>query len=175
MSGWTAMPFGVFVMSSFVARSLRFFMVATLLYYYGASIRGFIETRLSLVFTLFVIILGAGFFIIRFMWGSNYKTISFQSHTTSANSCIWISIITCNCLRIWGFRLCALSNVFMAKISAWICCFGWYCYFNYAQTRINRTRRFYLLYHSRNWIISFWRWTKTVSYTHLTLPTILRV
>ena len=58
MSGWTAMPFGVFVISSFVARSLRFFMVATLLYYYGASIRGFIETRLSLVFTLFVIILG---------------------------------------------------------------------------------------------------------------------
>ena len=67
MSGWTAMPFGVFVISSFVARSLRFFMVAILLYYYGASIRGFIETRLSLVFTLFVIILGAGFLIIRFM------------------------------------------------------------------------------------------------------------
>ena len=67
MSGWTAMPFGVFVISSFVARSLRFFMVATLLYYYGATIRGFIETRLSLVFTLFVIILGAGFLIIRFM------------------------------------------------------------------------------------------------------------
>ena len=67
MSVWTAMPFGVFVISSFVARSLRFFMVATLLYYYGASIRGFIETRLSVVFTLFVIILGAGFFIIRFM------------------------------------------------------------------------------------------------------------
>jgi membrane protein YqaA with SNARE-associated domain len=65
MSGWTSMPFGVFVFSSLVARSLRFFAVATLLYYFGAPIRNFIEKRLSLVFTVFIFVLIAGFFMIR--------------------------------------------------------------------------------------------------------------
>ena len=65
MSGWTSMPFGVFVFSSLVARSLRFFAVATLLYYFGAPIRNFIEKRLGLVFTVFIFVLIAGFFMIR--------------------------------------------------------------------------------------------------------------
>lgn len=65
MSGWTSMPFGVFLFSSLVARSLRFFAVATLLYYFGAPIRNFIEKRLGLVFTVFIFVLIAGFFIIR--------------------------------------------------------------------------------------------------------------
>ena len=65
MSGWTSMPFGVFVISSLVARSLRFFAVATLLYYFGAPIRNFIEKRLGLVFTVFIFVLIAGFFMIR--------------------------------------------------------------------------------------------------------------
>jgi membrane protein YqaA with SNARE-associated domain len=65
MSGWTSMPFGVFVFSSLVARSLRFFAVATLLYYFGAPIRNFIEKRLGLVFTVFIFVLIAGLFMIR--------------------------------------------------------------------------------------------------------------
>jgi membrane protein YqaA with SNARE-associated domain len=65
MSGWTSMPFGVFVFSSLVARSLRFFAVATLLYYFGAPIRNFIEKRLGLVFTVFIFVLIAGFLMIR--------------------------------------------------------------------------------------------------------------
>jgi membrane protein YqaA with SNARE-associated domain len=65
MSGWTSMPFGVFVFSSLVARSLRFFAVATLLYYFGAPIRNFVEKRLGLVFTVFIFVLIAGFFMIR--------------------------------------------------------------------------------------------------------------
>jgi len=65
MSGWTSMPFGVFVFSSLVARSLRFFAVATLLYYFGAPIRNFIEKRLGLIFTVFIFVLIAGFFMIR--------------------------------------------------------------------------------------------------------------
>ena len=65
MSGWTSMPFGVFLFSSLVARSLRFFAVATLLYYFGAPIRNFIEKRLGLVFTVFIFVLIAGFFMIR--------------------------------------------------------------------------------------------------------------
>jgi membrane protein YqaA with SNARE-associated domain len=65
MSGWTSMPFGVFVFSSLVARSLRFFAVATLLYYFGAPIRNFVEKRLGLVFTVFIFVLIAGFFMIK--------------------------------------------------------------------------------------------------------------
>jgi membrane protein YqaA with SNARE-associated domain len=65
MSGWTSMPFGVFLFSSLVARSLRFFAVATLLYYFGAPIRNFIEKRLGLVFTVFIFVLIAGFFMIQ--------------------------------------------------------------------------------------------------------------
>ena len=65
MSGWTAMPFGVFLASAIAARSLRFFAVAALLYFFGSSIRNFIEQRLGLVFMLFAIILIAGFFAIR--------------------------------------------------------------------------------------------------------------
>ena len=65
MSGWTSMPFGVFLFSSLVARSLRFFAVATLLYYFGAPIRNFIEKRLGLIFTVFIFVLIAGFFMIR--------------------------------------------------------------------------------------------------------------
>jgi hypothetical protein len=41
--------------------------VAALLYYFGPSIRDFIERRLGLVFTLLVVILIAGFFAFRFI------------------------------------------------------------------------------------------------------------
>jgi membrane protein DedA with SNARE-associated domain len=67
MSGWTGMPFGVFIVSAIVARALRFFAVAALLYYFGPPIRDFIERRLGLVFTLLVVILIAGFFAFRFI------------------------------------------------------------------------------------------------------------
>jgi hypothetical protein len=46
---------------------LRFFLVAALLWKFGAPIRDFIERRLGLLFTLFVIILLAGFYGVRFL------------------------------------------------------------------------------------------------------------
>jgi membrane protein YqaA with SNARE-associated domain len=67
MSGWTGLPFGTFVITSIVARGLRFFLVAALLWRFGAPIRDFIERRLGLMFTLFVAILMAGFFLVRFL------------------------------------------------------------------------------------------------------------
>jgi membrane protein YqaA with SNARE-associated domain len=67
MSGWTAMPFGTFMMTSILARGLRFFIVAALLYKFGAPIRDFIEKRLGLMFTLFVILLFAGFFAVKYL------------------------------------------------------------------------------------------------------------
>ena len=61
MSGWTAMPLATFVVTSIVARALRFFVVAGLLRTFGAPIREFIERRLALAFTAFVVLLAAGF------------------------------------------------------------------------------------------------------------------
>jgi len=67
MSGWTSMPFGVFLVSAVIARSLRFFAVAALLYFFGSSIRNFIERRLGLVFTLFVVILIVGLLAVQLL------------------------------------------------------------------------------------------------------------
>jgi len=63
MSGWTAMPLTTFVVTSIVARGLRFFIVAALLWKFGAPIRDFIEKRLGLVFVAFVLLLLGGFYL----------------------------------------------------------------------------------------------------------------
>jgi membrane protein YqaA with SNARE-associated domain len=65
MSGWTAMPLGVFIATSILARGLRFFLVAALLWKYGAPVRDFIERRLPLMFTLAMALLIGGFFAIK--------------------------------------------------------------------------------------------------------------
>ena len=67
MSGWTAMPLGTFLVTSIVARSLRFFVVAALLRAFGAPIRDFIDKRLGLVFTAFVALLLGGFLLVRYL------------------------------------------------------------------------------------------------------------
>ena len=65
MSGWTGMPLITFIVTSIVARGLRFFIVAALLWKFGAPIRDFIERRLGLMFILFVAILAAGFYVVK--------------------------------------------------------------------------------------------------------------
>ncbi|QYX58330.1 DedA family protein [Roseovarius sp. SCSIO 43702] len=67
MSGWTGMPFFTFVATSILARGLRFFLVAALLWKFGAPVRDFIERRLGLMFTLFVVILALGFYVVKFL------------------------------------------------------------------------------------------------------------
>ena len=61
MSGWTAMPLATFLVTSILARALRFFVVAGLLRAFGPPIREFVERRLALAFTAFVVVLFAGF------------------------------------------------------------------------------------------------------------------
>ncbi len=61
MSGWTGLSLPVFIVSSIVARGVRFFLVATLLWKFGEPIRDFIEKRLGLVFIAFVALLVLGF------------------------------------------------------------------------------------------------------------------
>ncbi len=67
MSGWTGLPLMTFVITSIVARGLRFFLVAWLLWKFGAPIRDFIEKRLGLMFILFVALLAGGFYVLRFL------------------------------------------------------------------------------------------------------------
>ncbi len=67
MSGWTAMPVGTFVVTSILARGLRFFIVAALLWKFGAPIRDFIERRLGLMFTIFCLLLAGGFMALRLL------------------------------------------------------------------------------------------------------------
>ena len=66
-SGATGLNLGVFLLASIVARGLRFFAVAGLLYLFGPPIRTFIEKRLGLVFTVFVVMLFAGFAAIKLL------------------------------------------------------------------------------------------------------------
>lgn len=67
LSGTTGLNFGVFMVASVIARGLRFFIVATLLWKFGAPIRDFIERRLGLMFTLFCVLLLGGFFLVKYL------------------------------------------------------------------------------------------------------------
>ncbi|MEM6387207.1 MAG: YqaA family protein [Pseudomonadota bacterium] len=67
MSGWTGLPIGTFIVTSIVARGLRFFIVCGLLWKFGAPIKVFIEKYLGILFTLFVILLIGGFYLLRYL------------------------------------------------------------------------------------------------------------
>lgn len=79
--GWTPFPYkvltiaagvfhmslGPFILASIVARAMRFYLVAALLYSFGEPIRDFIERRLTLVTTAFVVLLIGGFVAIKYL------------------------------------------------------------------------------------------------------------
>ena len=66
-SGATGLDFGVFMTSSVVARGLRFFIVAALLWKFGAPIREFIEKRFGLMTIIFFILLIGGFAAVKYL------------------------------------------------------------------------------------------------------------
>jgi membrane protein YqaA with SNARE-associated domain len=66
-SGVTQLNILVFVVASIAARGLRFFIESALLYWFGPPIRDFIERRLGLVFTVFIVALVGGFVAIRYL------------------------------------------------------------------------------------------------------------
>lgn len=57
-----------FIGASIVARAMRFFLVAGLLYFAGEPIRAFIEKRLTLVMTAFLVLLVGGFVAVRYIF-----------------------------------------------------------------------------------------------------------
>jgi len=66
-SGATGLSLPIFVVASIIARALRFFVVAALLYFLGPPIRNFIERRLGLVFSVFVVSLVGGFVVLKYV------------------------------------------------------------------------------------------------------------
>jgi membrane protein YqaA with SNARE-associated domain len=67
-SGAAAFDFWVFIAASVVTRGARFFLVAALLYWFGDPIRDFIERRLSLVTTAFLVALVGGFVVVKYFF-----------------------------------------------------------------------------------------------------------
>ncbi len=56
-----------FVGASIISRSIRFFLVALVLWYFGDAARVFIERRLTLVTTVFAVALVGGFVALRYL------------------------------------------------------------------------------------------------------------
>ncbi|MBF0144853.1 MAG: DedA family protein [Magnetococcales bacterium] len=56
-----------FTFASFVARAMRFFLVAVLLWKFGPAIRGFIEKRLKLVMMAVVVLIISGFAVLKLL------------------------------------------------------------------------------------------------------------
>lgn len=66
-AGVAKMDLLAFVGASIVARAMRFYLVAGLLYFFGEPIREFIEKRLTLVTTVFVVLLVGGFVAVKYL------------------------------------------------------------------------------------------------------------
>lgn len=67
LSGATGLSFPVFMAASAIARGAIFFLIAALLWKLGPPIRIFIERRLGLLATIFIILLFGGFVAVKFV------------------------------------------------------------------------------------------------------------
>jgi membrane protein YqaA with SNARE-associated domain len=67
MSGATAMPLWLFVSTAIIARSVRFFLVCGLLYFFGPPIKSFIERYLGWVFAAGLAVLFLGFLGVQYL------------------------------------------------------------------------------------------------------------
>ena len=63
-SGATGLNFAAFVTWSLIARAVRYFLIALLLWKFGTPIRLFIERYLGWVFAAFLLILIGGFYAV---------------------------------------------------------------------------------------------------------------
>jgi membrane protein YqaA with SNARE-associated domain len=67
-AGVAKMDLLAFIGASIIARAMRFYLVAALLYFFGQPIRAFIERRLTLVTTVFVVVLVGGFVAVKYLF-----------------------------------------------------------------------------------------------------------
>lgn len=64
-AGAARFDFPLFMAASLLTRGARFFIVATLLHFFGDSVREFIERRLTLVTTALAVSIVAGFLVLK--------------------------------------------------------------------------------------------------------------
>ena len=67
-AGVAKMDLLAFIGASIIARAMRFYLVAALLYFFGQPIREFIERRLTLVTTVSVVVLVSGFVAVKYLF-----------------------------------------------------------------------------------------------------------
>lgn len=66
LSGLTRLNFGIFMVSSIIARGLRFYLVAGLLWWFGPPIQNFLERYIGWVLTAFFLLLFGGFWVVHY-------------------------------------------------------------------------------------------------------------
>jgi membrane protein YqaA with SNARE-associated domain len=66
-SGVAHFDLAAFIGASIISRSIRFFLIAALLWWFGPAVRDFIEKRLMLVTSLFAAALIGGFVVLRYL------------------------------------------------------------------------------------------------------------
>ncbi len=66
-SGAAHFDFWVFMLASILTRGARFFLVATLLHFYGDAVRDFIDRRLTLVTTVVAVGIVGGFLLLKLL------------------------------------------------------------------------------------------------------------
>ncbi len=66
-SGASGLNLGIFMVASVAARSLRFFAISLLLYWFGPTIRQLIERYFGLVTALFTVLLIGGFAAVKYL------------------------------------------------------------------------------------------------------------
>lgn len=67
-SGFAALNLPIFIGAAIIGRSVRFFLVSFLLFMFGEPIKAFIEKRLGILFTLFMVLLIGGFVAVRYVF-----------------------------------------------------------------------------------------------------------
>jgi len=67
-AGACRINFPIFLIASIVSRGARFFIVATLLHFFGAKAKIFIDKHFNLLSLIFAILLIAGFVVIRYIF-----------------------------------------------------------------------------------------------------------
>ncbi|RMG75414.1 MAG: DedA family protein [Nitrospirae bacterium] len=66
-AGFFRVNFPVFIVASLLSRGARFFLVSTLIYFFGESIRDFIDRYFNILTIVFMVLLIGGFLVVRYL------------------------------------------------------------------------------------------------------------
>ncbi len=114
------MPLATFIATSILARGLRFFIVAGLLWKFGAPIRDFIEKRLGLVTIAFVVLLFGGFLHSEGAMRLNRNLLICTWPRAARSRCFW-GRLRFSILAVWRRASCVSGN---AGRMSWRLCWG---------------------------------------------------